>query len=118
MLNRKLAQSISTLILTVAVGAAPALAPQTAHAWISSGAHVAEILIWSDGHATVRFTEFAANTACGTPFFSLGGASAPQQRAMLSVAQSALLSGRPVAVASTANNCQGQQERIDRLSLL
>lgn len=117
-MNKLIPKALSVCVLTLSALATPGASP--AHAWVFSSAHVAEIMVWSDGHATVRFAEFPGNTDCGSNFFSLGTADDPRQKGMLAVAEAALLSGRPVAVESVesgSDRCQGHEEKLNYISL-
>jgi hypothetical protein len=97
------------------------LIPTASYASWTGVVTVTSVATYSDGHvvATFKYNGSALTssaTGCTGPVFSLGISSDAKQKAMLSLATSALLSGRSVEI-TTNGNCQGGQEKIEWLSL-
>lgn len=97
------------------------LTPISAFAASDSSTKIAEIRIYDDGHAVIRFTDLTAQTLCGSWYYSLGLATDPKQKAMLSVATAAMLAGKNVSVVTsgtTGAGCQGAEEKVTQLALI
>lgn len=108
--------TVKPLLLTLAL-AVFCLIPRNVWAW-TSATTVTSVGSYSDGHAVVTFADFSGNNACGSNSFSLGLASDPKQKAMLAIANSALLSGKRVFVMTQPGSCQGGQEVVVFLAIV
>jgi hypothetical protein len=112
----KLINLIKPLLFVLAL-AVFGLLPRKGWAW-TSATTITSVGTYSDGHAVVTFADFSGNNACGSNAFSLGLASDPKQKAMLTIANSALLSGKRVFVMTQPGGCQGGQEVVLFLAIV
>lgn len=111
-LRRRTASLIPTctrLLAFIGLAAAAAAPPAVARAW-SGTTNISAISAWNDGHLVVAFSGCSGNNACGSPFFSLGLVSDPQQKVFSAIAFSAFLGGRQVIVSTNPGVCHGNQE--------
>ena len=87
-----------------------------ASAWDAT-THVSSVLAYNDGHVWVTFSDWVGNNACGSNGFSLGTAGAVQQKAMQSVAQQAMATGKSITVSTVSGQCNGGQEVVRSIQL-